>query len=218
MPYELIDLGLIDFAYARQRQKEIFLSVRDGRLGATVIFCQHYPVITLGSQASRENLLVGEKDLKDKGIQVYKIERGGDVTYHGPGQLIVWPIIDLGLFKKDIHLFLRYLEEITIDLLSDFGIRGQRQAGFTGVWVNKRKIASIGIAIKNWISFHGLSVNIKEEDLANFKFIRPCGMDIEMTSLERELGRQIEIGNVKTNLMQKFSYSLNAQAESLSNT
>ena len=97
-----------------------------------------------------------------------------------------------------------------MDLLGDFGIKGQRLAGFTGVWVGKRKIASIGIAIKHWISFHGLSINIKEKDSANFKLIRPCGMDIEMTSLEHELGRQVEIDNAKTSLIEKFRNSLAA--------
>jgi lipoate-protein ligase B len=208
MPLNLIDLGLTDFASAWQKQREVFLSVRDGALGPSVIFCQHYPVITLGRQAKKNNILISESELKNKGIQLFKIERGGEVTYHGRGQLIAWPILDLGLFKKDIHAFLRYLEELVIDLLSDFGIRGERRAGLTGVWVEKRKIASIGIAIKSWISFHGLSINIKEEDLANFKLIRPCGMDIEMTSLERELGRQVEIDSVKTNLMQKVRHSL----------
>ena len=217
MPCNLIDLGLLDFVYAWQKQKEIFLAVREGALGSSVIFCRHNSVITLGSQASRKNILVDEAELENKGIRLYKVERGGDVTYHGPGQLIAWPILDLCLFKKDIHFFLRYLEEIVMDLLGDFGIKSQRLAGFTGVWVGRRKIASIGIAIKNWISFHGLSINITEEDLANFKFIRPCGMDIEMTSLERELGRQVEIDSVKTSLMQKFSNSIDARIESFSN-
>jgi lipoate-protein ligase B len=217
MPCKLIDLGLVDFAYAWQKQKEVFLAVRDGALSPTVIFCRHYPVVTLGSMASRKNILVSDTELKDQGIQLYKIERGGDVTYHGPGQLIAWPILDLCLFKKDIHFFLRYLEEIAIDLLGDFGIKGLRHPGFTGVWVGKRKIASIGIAIKNWISFHGLSINIKEEDLAHFKLIRPCGMDIEMTSLDQELGRQVEIDTVKTNLMEKFTHSLATTAQNLSN-
>lgn len=216
MPYNLIDLGLTDFAYAWQKQKEIFLAVRDGTAEPTVIFCRHHPVITLGSRAKRKNILAGEAELEKMGIRIYKIERGGEVTYHGPGQLIAWPVIDLSLFKRDIHLFLRYLEEIAIDLLSDFGIKGERLTGFTGVWIGRKKIASIGIAIKNWISFHGLSVNIGEEDLANFKFIRPCGMDVDMTSLERELGREVEVNNVGMNLMQKFRGSLAMRAESLS--
>ena len=213
MLYNLIDLGLVDFVTAWQKQKEVFLAVREGVLEPSVILCRHHPVITLGSSACRDNILISEQELKDKGIGLYKIERGGEVTYHGPGQLIAWPIVDLHFFRKDIHFFLRYLEEKAIDLLSDFGVRGQRREGSTGVWVGTRKIASIGIAIKSWISFHGLSVNIMEEDLANFKLIRPCGMDIEMTSLENELGRSIEIDTVKVNLMQRF----NARVESLSN-
>ena len=215
MPLNLIDLGLIDFASAWRKQKEVFAAVRDSSFGPSVIFCRHYPVITLGSRAKRENILVNDSDLQSNGIEFYKIERGGEVTYHGPGQLIAWPILDLQLFKKDIHFFLRYLEGQVINLLGDFGISGERRDGFTGVWVGRRKIASIGIAVKNWISFHGLSINIKENDLGNFKLIRPCGMDIEMTSLEHELGRRVEMDNIKTNLMQKFKNSLNIKTESL---
>jgi len=162
MPYNVVDLGLTDFASAWQKQKEFFPAVRSGACEPTVIFCRHHPVITLGSRAKRENILASETELKERGIRVYNIERGGEVTYHGPGQLIAWPVVDLRLFKRDIHLFLRHLEEIAIGLLGDFGVKGQRRDGFTGVWIGEKKVASIGIAIKNWISFHGLSVNIKE--------------------------------------------------------
>lgn len=217
MPLNLIDLGLVDFASAWQKQKEVFLSVREGTLDKSVIFCRHNPVITLGRASSQDNILASQDFLNNNGIKRYKVERGGDVTYHGPGQIIAWPIFDLRYFKKDIHFFLRYLEDIVIDLLGDFGIKGQRQAGLTGVWVGKRKIASIGIAIKNWISFHGLSMNIKQDDLVNFKLIRPCGMDIEMTSLETELGCAVEIDSVKRNLMLKFEHSFNGIVAALPN-
>ncbi len=205
MPVNLIDLGLINFDDARQRQKDIFLSIREGSLGPTVIFCRHQPVITLGSRAKPENILLGEKQLQEKGIELYRIERGGEVTYHGPGQFIAWPVFNLSYFKKDIHFFLRFLEGIIIEFLKDFDVKAERKTGFTGVWVGVNKIASIGIAIRNWISFYGLSINIKQDDLANFKFIRPCGMDIQMTSLEQQLGRKVEIDEVKLNLMDKFS-------------
>jgi len=142
--------------------------------------------------------------LKIRGIELYEIERGGDVTYHGPGQLTAYPIFNLNYLKKDIHLFLRQLEEVIIDLLSDLGIKSNRRLGLAGVWVNNQKIASIGIAIKNWITFHGLSINIKKSDLNNFRFIRPCGMDIEMASLETILARDIELANLKIKLIYKF--------------
>ena len=145
-----------------------------------------------------------QDELKAKGVEIFQIERGGDVTYHGPGQLTAYPIFNLNYLKKDIHLFLRQLEKVVIDLLSDFGVMGLRQPGLTGVWVNKNKIVSIGIAIKNWITFHGLSINVKKDDLNGFRMIKPCGLDIEMTSLEIETGRDIGIETIKENLIAKF--------------
>ena len=205
MEFEIFDLGLVDFKKSWNLQKEIFLKVKNGFLKSGLILCQHYPVITLGRSSNKKNILFPEEELKTRGIQIYEIGRGGDVTYHGPGQMIAYPIFNLNFFKKDIHFFLRYLEEIVIDLLGDFGINAQRRIGLTGVWVEQKKIASIGIAIRNWITFHGLSINIKKEDLANFRFIRPCGMDIEMTSLETVLERDIEIADIKQNIRDTLS-------------
>ena len=204
MEFKVFDLGLADFAKAQAWQKKIFEEVRTGLLPSALILCQHYPVITLGRSAAKENLKVPEAELRNKGIQIYAIERGGDVTYHGPGQIVAYPIFNLGYLKKDIHLFLRQLEEVAIDFLSDFGIHGKRYSGLTGAWVDKQKIASIGIAIRHWITFHGLSINIKKDDLDNFCLIRPCGMDIEMTSLETVLGKNMAIDNLKQNLIRKF--------------
>lgn len=204
MRFKIFNLGLINFEKAWQFQKDIFMDVKNGYLSSGLILCRHYPVITLGRLSKRENIKVYESDLKNKGIKIYEIERGGDVTYHGPGQIIAYPIFNLNYFKKDIHLFLRQLEEVIISLLLDFGINGLRYTGFTGVWVDRQKIASIGIAIKNWITFHGLSINIKRYDLDNFYFIRPCGMNITVTCLETLLDRSIEINNVKEILIHKF--------------
>ena len=205
MQFKVFDLGLIDFQKAWQIQKEVFTGVKIGLLNSAIILCQHHPVITLGRLAKRDNILLSQRELSVKGIRSYEIERGGDVTYHGPGQLTAYPIFNLNYFKKDIHLFLRQLEKVVIDFLSDFGINGLRHNGLTGVWVGKQKIASIGIAIKNWIAFHGLSINIKKDDLDNFRLIRPCGLDIEMTSLETILDRNVEINELKENLINKFT-------------
>lgn len=204
MNFEIIDLGLIDYYRAWQKQKEIFTQVKNRQIPSALILCQHYPVITLGRLANKKNILVSEQELKNKGIAIQEIERGGDVTYHGPGQLTAYPIFNLNYFKKDIHWFLRAIEEVMINLLSDFGIRGTRFEGFTGVWINQQKIASIGIAIKSWITFHGLSLNVKKNDLANFQLIRPCGMDVEMTSLENVLCQEIEISSLKDKLIDNF--------------
>jgi len=204
MEFEVLELGLIDFQKAWQFQKEVFKAVKNGILQSALIICQHYPVITLGRQADEKNILLSVHELKSRRIGVCKIERGGDVTYHGPGQITAYPIFNLNYLKRDIHWFLRQLEEVIIDCLSDFGINGQRWVGLTGVWVGEQKIASIGIAIRNWITFHGLSINIKKEDLEIFRLIRPCGMDIEMTALEVVLDRNIEISNIKNSLIHKF--------------
>ena len=186
MDLKIIDLGLIDFKYAWARQKELFREVKEGSLRSGLIVCQHHPVITVSRRADRNNILVSREALKDKGIAIYEVERGGDVTYHGPGQFIAYPVFNLNYFKKDIHWFLRHLEELIIRCLNNSGIKGERAAGKTGVWAGKLKIASIGIAVRNWITFHGLSINVKSSDLTNFSLIRPCGMDIMVTSIESQ--------------------------------
>lgn len=218
MQFEVFDLGLVDFKKGWEFQREIFSKVKFGILESELIICQHYPVITLGRSAKRRNILVSQEELKNKGILVYEIERGGDVTYHGPGQLMAYPIFNLNYLKKDIHLFLRQLEEIVIDLLLDLGIRGNRRSGLTGVWIAKQKVASIGITIKNWITYHGLSINIKKDDLYNFRFIKPCGMNIEMTSLETIIAKDIEIDIIKEALIHKFSKVFRFNQEALAST
>lgn len=204
MQFKIFDLKLVDFKEAQDVQKEVFRQIKNGSFVSGIIICQHHPVITLRRDEQRKNILVSEQELKAQGIPVHQIQRGGDVTYHGPGQLNIYPIFNLHYLKKDIHLFLRYLEGLLINLLSDFGIKALRYPGLTGVWVDKQKIASIGIGIRNWITFHGLSINIKKNDLANFRLLKPCGMDIEMTSLETVLGREIEVNNVKEKIINKF--------------
>jgi lipoate-protein ligase B len=204
MDFRVFDLGLVDFQEAWQFQRKLFTDLKTGSSASTLILCQHHPVITLGRLTDKKNILASEQELKNKGIEVHRIERGGDVTYHGPGQFMAYPVFNLSHFKKDINWFLRQLEEVVIHFLSDFGIKAARYNGLTGVWVNRQKISSIGIAIKNWITFHGLSLNIKKDDLNNFNLIRPCGMDIEMTSLETILGREFEISKLKESFIQKF--------------
>ena len=202
--FSIVDLDLIDYAAALEHQKLIFSNVKSGARNSTLILCQHDPVITLGRKANKKNILVSQDELLKKGIPVFEIERGGDITYHGPGQLMAYPIFNLNHFKKDIHFFLRGLEEVVIELLSDFGVIAVRRPGLTGVWVGGRKISSIGIAIRNWITFHGLSINIMDDDMPNYRLVRPCGMDIEMVSLEEILGRKVEINSLKAGLGQKF--------------
>jgi len=214
MEFNVFDLGLVNFNDSWSIQRDIFNKVKNGKLTSALVLCQHYPVITLGRSAKRKNILISDDKLNSLGIPVYEVERGGDVTYHGPGQIIAYPIFNLNLLKKDIHLFLRQLEEITINLLREFKIEAKRNPGYTGVWVDQlknnnpklslKKIASIGIAIRNWITFHGLSINIKKFDLGKYSLIKPCGLEIEVTSIESILGRDIEIALIKQKLRQKF--------------
>jgi lipoyl(octanoyl) transferase len=204
MKLQTYDLGLIDYPSAWEFQKKTFQQVKNKDFNFALVSCRHYPVITLGRGAKRNNILASQEELADKRITTYPIERGGDVTYHGPGQLTIYPIFNLAYLKKDIHWFLRKLEGIIINCLADFGVEAKKQAGLTGVWAGKQKIASLGIAIKNWISFHGLSMNIGKDDLINFGLIRPCGMDIEVTSLESKLGKAVNITEIQENLIHKF--------------
>jgi len=208
MPSEtlILDLGLIEYIKALELQKEFFNKVKTGSLKSALIFCRHYPVITLGRQARIENLKAGKSILSSRGIQVYPVERGGDVTYHGPGQLVIYPILHLDAFKKDLHFFLRKLEDTVIAVLSEFGIEALARKNLTGVWVGKQKISSIGITVKNWISYHGLALNVKNADLDNFSLIKPCGMDIEMTSMETILKKDIAFEDIQKSFIRRFGY------------
>lgn len=208
MQIEIYDLGLICFERAWQFQRQVFTAVKLGYIESGLIFCRHFPVITLGKSAKITNIREDIAELKERGTEVIQTDRGGDVTYHGPGQLTVYPILNLNYFKKDIHWYLRTLEELTINCLSESGILAQAQPGFTGVWAGSQKIASIGIGIRNWITFHGVSINIKKWDLQNFGLIRPCGMDIEMTSMESLLRRNISLEDVKNSLAHKVRDTL----------
>ena len=215
MEQNIFDLGLIGFKKSWVFQQEVFKAVKASYLDSAIIICRHEPVITLGRQSHLQNILMPKELLESRGIQLYEIERGGDVTYHGPGQVTVYPICNLNYLRKDVHWFLRQLEEAVIGFLSDFGINGERRQGLTGVWMGCEKISSIGIAIRNWITFHGITINIKQDDLANFNLIRPCGMDIKMTSLETLLGREVGIQDVKSHLARHFRDTLSAEAKSV---
>lgn len=196
MQFKVFDLGLIEFEKASLFQKQIFEEVKKGAFASALIACRHYPVITLGRLAKRENILASDEMLSDRGIKIFKTDRGGDVTYHGPGQLVVYPILNLNLTKKDLHFALRNMEDVVIDTLAEFGVYADRKVNATGVWLGEKKIASIGIAVKNWITYHGVAINIRSDDLKSFSLIRPCGMDIMMTSLECSLGRKIDFSQV----------------------
>ncbi len=182
----IFDLGLSDYEKARHLQLQMVDKRIAGEAPDTFIFTTHPPTITLGRGSVSENILVSDEVLAQRGVKKYEVERGGDVTFHGPGQQIIYPIIDLEPRGRDLHKFLRDLEEVVIVFLRDYGIAGERSAGKTGVWVGEKKICAMGIAVKRWVSYHGLALNL-ETDLSFFQLINPCGFSPDSVTSLAEL-------------------------------
>lgn len=202
--FDYCDLGSIDYKEAWDLQKEIFTKRTRDNIVDTFFMLEHPHTYTLGKVADKENLLSGEEQLKKLGISVYEIDRGGDITYHGPGQIVGYPIIKLSDWKEDTHAYLRGLEEIIMNVCSDYGLKPERNPKYTGVWIENRKIAAIGIKVSRWVTMHGFAFNINT-DLNLFNGIIPCGIrDKEVTSLEKELGKNISIDEVKMKLLKEF--------------
>jgi lipoyl(octanoyl) transferase len=206
------NLGLIDYQEAWDFQENLFKKAIDLKIakrnGETdeipenhLLFCQHPHVFTLGKSGNPENLLLNETELNQQQASYYKINRGGDITYHGPGQLVVYPIFDLEQFFTDIHKYMRFLEEAVILTLKDFGIESGRVDGLTGVWIdgdskNARKICAMGVKSSRWVTMHGIGFNINT-DLNFFSHIIPCGIDDKaVTSMQRELRREVNLEEV----------------------
>ena len=181
---EILAAGTVPYEEALAWQRQLAEDRIAGRLSHDVLLLlEHPPVVTLGRNSHAEHLLQAE------GIDVFEVERGGDVTFHGPGQLVGYPILDLGAYRKDLHWYLRTLEQALIDALAILDIPAERRPGFTGVWTRGRKIASIGVHVKQWVTWHGFALNVTT-DLAHFDRIVPCGIQgVEMTSVDREGGR-----------------------------
>ncbi|MDO8524859.1 MAG: lipoyl(octanoyl) transferase LipB [Candidatus Omnitrophota bacterium] len=197
----LIDLGVIDYEKCYAIQKNLVEKRRFGEITDSVIIAEHQNIYTIGRTGRIENVLAANEILASRGIKVLRVDRGGDVTYHGPGQLVVYPIVDLKVRQNDLHRYLRSLEEIVIRFLKDYDVLSGRLKDKTGVWVRGKKIASVGVGASNWVTFHGLSVNINC-DLKFFSMINPCGMkDVEMTSLERLKGREIDMREAKGRML-----------------
>lgn len=196
------DLGIIDYAEAYQIQKEMVKQVLDGQSPA-LLLCEHPPVLTMGRMGKSEHILWSADELRDKGISVEHIDRGGDITLHAPGQLVAYPILDLTKHGKDLHLYLRKLEEVSIRLLADYKIEGRREPGKTGVWVGLQKVVSMGIGVKRWVSFHGVGINVST-DLRLFSLIQPCGLNVEMTSISNIIGSTINMTDAKSKFVQIF--------------
>jgi len=191
-----VDLGLIGYAEACALQKRIVAARKAGAMADVFLFCEHPPVITLGRSGKRENLLASELVLMQKGVEFHATDRGGDITYHGPGQIVGYPILNLGAIRRDVVWYVRMLEEAMIRVTAEFGIATERIAGKTGIWVragnSEEKLAAIGVHISRWVTSHGFAYNVST-DLRNFDLIVPCGIaDRKATSLEKLLGRNVE--------------------------
>jgi len=193
----VVDLGLIDYQKAHSLQLKLVELRSKGKIPDILLLLEHEHVITLGRRLK-------SMDLKLPNVPVYKIERGGEATYHGPGQLVGYTIIDLEELGIDVWEYVWRIEEILIRTIKEFGLNGYRIKKYPGVWVNGRKIASIGLALSHWITYHGFALNVNT-DLRYFKLIKPCGLSPEMmTSIQRELGRKIDLEKVKRLVADNF--------------
>jgi lipoyl(octanoyl) transferase len=199
-----VDFGLTDFASLWQTQKEINLFKQKNKAADLLIFTEHKNVYTLGRGGDRNHLLIGKEEMEKERIEYFEIDRGGDLTYHGPGQLVCYPIFDLNNYYLDMHRYLRDLEEVIIRTLKFYGIDGARDEEFTGVWVNDEKICSIGVKVSRWITMHGLAFNVNNE-LGYFEKIIPCGIfHKRMTSMKSLLGKELNLREVSERVSKCF--------------
>jgi lipoate-protein ligase B len=206
----LIDLGLRPYREVWDLQHRLHAAVRDGREPDTWIVVEHTPVITLGRQAKRENVLLSEERLAERGVDLVAIERGGDVTYHGPGQLVVYPIRKLERFREIVPL-VRSLEAAVINLCARFGVRGERWTEHAGVWVGRNQICAIGLAVRQMVSLHGIALNVSN-DLDYDRLINPCGLsDRGITSLSAEVGHAMDTESVKRPMLEEFARSFDVE-------
>ena len=191
LEFEVVDWGCVGYAESVQRQLDLLERVSSQGVSNTLVFVEHPPILTLGASFHEENLLLTPAEYAERGIEVSRTDRGGDVTYHGPGQLVIYPIFRLDETGKDLHKWMRDLEETMLLTLAEFGIGGRRFPPHTGAWVNDLKIAAIGVKVKRWVSMHGIALNCSN-DLEVFQTIVPCGIhDYGVTSLSEELGRLV---------------------------
>jgi lipoyl(octanoyl) transferase len=214
------DLGLIGWAEAYALQQRVVAARKAGAIEDVFLFCEHPHVITLGRSANRTNLLASEHVLKQKGVELHETNRGGDVTYHGPGQVVGYPVLNLSQIKRDVGWYVRTLEEVMIRASADFGVKAFRVPGKTGIWVkagdSEEKLAAIGVHISRWVTSHGFAFNVST-DLRYFNLIVPCGIaDRKATSLEKLLGRSVSLDEVKPNLTSHFGELFSQKAAAIS--
>ena len=199
-------LGPLGYREGLELQEALVEARAAGETGDWVLFPDHPRVLTVGRNPSAGALLASLDTLRERGIEVFEVRRGGDITWHGPGQLIGYPIMDLNPRNRDLHKFLRSIEQVLIEVLGAYGIAGERSAGRTGVWVGPEKVASIGIAVRRWVSYHGFALNVNP-DLADFQLIHPCGLDgVRMTSMAELRGKDAPgLGEVRERVIREIA-------------
>jgi lipoyl(octanoyl) transferase len=197
-------LGLIDYAVALDLQRERVAQRKTGAIPDTLILLEHPHVYTFGRTAKQENMLVSPEFLASRGAQIFRTDRGGDITYHGPGQLVGYPILDLTQHRRDLGWYMRSLEEVFIRTARDYGIEAGRSQGVTGVWVGNDKLTAMGVHVSRWVTSHGFALNVNT-DLRYFEWIVPCGLRGKgVTSLAKLLGRSIEMEEVTERVAERF--------------
>jgi len=199
---EVRDLGRAAYGPVWDLQKRLAEDRKAGKIPDQLLFVEHPHVVTMGRNGREENLLASPELLERSGIAFYEIDRGGDVTYHGPGQVVAYPIFDLREWKRDVGAFVRGLEQVIIEVLGEFGIAAEREKGAPGVWVGGAKICAIGVHLSRWVSSHGLAFNL-ETDLSYFRYIIPCGLTKPVTSL-RQLGAEASREQILARMVEHF--------------
>jgi len=207
----VVHLGITDYKTAWDLQRKSFDLRIEGKITDTVIMNEHHHVYTIGKSGDQNHLLAGVEELKEKGADVFFTDRGGDVTYHGPGQLVGYPILRLGDYYLDVHRYLRDIEELIIRTLSEYGIEGSRDENLTGVWVGNEKIAAIGVKVSHWVTMHGFALNVNT-DLSYFERIIPCGIFHKgVTSMNHLLGKSISLDEVSSRVLSHFGEVFNVE-------
>jgi lipoate-protein ligase B len=209
----IYQLGLVEYVEAYALQGKLLRQRLNGEISDILLLLEHPPTFTIGKSGKMENILVSKEELFEEGSSLFFVDRGGDVTYHGPGQLVGYPILDLKARGRDVHKYVRDLEEVILRTLKSFSIDAHRDRNHAGVWVNQEQIASIGLSIKRWVSMHGFALNINP-NLEHFSLINPCGFsDRKATSISKLLGHEVSMEVVAENLIANFSEVFDTRME-----
>jgi len=206
-------LGTVDYAEAHRAQMQLQAKRIAGEIGDTVLLHEHPPVLTMGRSAKAQHVLASASELEALGVELHEVGRGGDVTYHGPGQLVAYPIIDLKPDRKDVRKYVGSLEETMIRTCADFGLTAKRVAGLNGAWIGERKVGAVGVRISRWVTMHGLALNVNSR-LEHFEWIVPCGIrDKGVTSVSAELGCEVPLDTALERLAAHFAEQYDAEVE-----